>query len=178
MKYVNANELLKECTTCALISDDGKVHGYFTGVRKSVIENFPGVEIEDESRLIDYRAIFEKLTHAFPHGIINSAGEFIAHHSGDGFILFGCKSELEVKCKVLEWLSRAAFKSEPFRYDTQNRNFHIVMCNGINDYLGTNFRAEDMETIYTYLGNAIRHDRTIEFITKANYSMSYFDQFR
>lgn len=45
MKYVNADELLLKCTTCALVSDDGKVHGYFTGVKKSTIENFPASDV-------------------------------------------------------------------------------------------------------------------------------------
>jgi hypothetical protein len=51
------------------------------------------------------------------------------------------------------------------------------MLNGINQFLGTSFTHDDMELIYTYLGNAIKHDKTVEFITKANYNMGFFRQF-
>ena len=35
---------------------------------------------------------------------------------------------------------------------------------GINKFLETDFTEEQMEVIYTYLGNSIHHSRTIEFI--------------
>ena len=35
----------------------------------------------------------------------------------------------------------------------------------------------DIEEIYTYLGNAIKHQKTIEFI-ESGYDMTFFNQFR
>ena len=122
--------------------------------------------------------LFERLTRAFPRGIISCEGEFIAHKSGEWFNLRNCETELDVKCKVIEYFSRAAFKTEPYRSKAKNDEFHEFMLNGINKFLGTYFIESDMEDIYTYLGNAIRHDKTVEFITKANYNMSFFDQFK
>ena len=38
------------------------------------------------------------------------------------------------------------------------------MRNGINDFLDTDFSEEQFVTIYTYLGNAVNHKKTIAFI--------------
>ena len=123
--------------------------------------------------------IVERLTRAFPGSFINGQGEFIAHkYANEYFILRNCETELDIKCKVLEWLSRGAYKSEPYRSKKKNDEFHAFMLNGINRFLGTRFVQSDMEFIYTYLGNAIKHDKTVEFITKANYNMGFFSQFR
>ena len=59
--------------------------------------------------------------HCFPRSFINPNGEFIAHPiANQYFILRDCKSELDVKCKVLEWFSRGAYKTEP--YGTKKKN--------------------------------------------------------
>ena len=121
--------------------------------------------------------IIDRLTRAFPNGFINGQGEFVAHRTGEYFMLRNCETELDIKCKVLEWFSRAAFKSEPYRSKAKNDEFHAFMLNGINQFLGTRFTEDDMEYIYTYLGNAIKHDKTVEFITEAHYNMGFFRQF-
>ena len=121
--------------------------------------------------------IIDRLTRAFPNGFINGQGEFIAHKTGECFNLRNCETELDVKCKVLEWFSRGAYKTEPYSSKKKNEEFHAFMLKGINTFLGTQFIQADMEYIYTYLGNAINHDKTVEFITKANYNMGFFRQF-
>lgn len=121
--------------------------------------------------------IIDRLTRAFPNGFINGQGEFVAHRTGEYFMLRNCETELDIKCKVLEWFSRAAFKTEPYRSKAKNDEFNAFMLNGINQFLGTRFTEDDMEYIYTYLGNAIKHDKTVEFITEAHYNMGFFRQF-
>ncbi len=44
------------------------------------------------------------------------------------------------------------------------------MLDGINDYMDIHFTEDEMMEIYTYLGNACHHQRTIEFI-KSGYDM-------
>ena len=107
-----------------------------------------------------------RLLKAFPNSFINCHGEFIAHKKGNEyFILKNCESELDVKCKVLEWFSRGAFKSEPYRRRKDlNDKLHKFMLDGINNYLGTNFTHADMLKIYCPLGNACNHSLTIKFI--------------
>ena len=80
------------------------------------------------------------------------------------FNLGKCKDELEVKCKVLEWFSRGAFKTEPFRSKKANRELHAFMLKGINKFLGTDFSEQDMSVIYQYLGNGINRNLSIAFI--------------
>lgn len=121
--------------------------------------------------------IVGRLTRAFPRSFINSEGEFIAHkYANEYFTLRTCKTELDIKCKVLEWFSRGAYKTEPYRTKAKNDEFHRFMLNGINKFLETNFTSNDMNLIYTYLGNAINHGKTVEFVEE-NYNMSFFRQF-
>lgn len=106
-----------------------------------------------------------KLMQCFEGSKINQFGEFIAHEKANEYFRINvCKTELDVKCKVLEWLSRGAYKTEPFRQKTKNDKFHEFMLNGINKYLGTDFTYEDMELIYCELGNAVNHELTVKFI--------------
>lgn len=109
--------------------------------------------------------ITQKLCSCFPKSFISGAGEFIAHDkANEYFILHNCETELDVKCKVLEWFSRGAYKTEPYRSKKKNDEFHEFMLNGINQFLGTEFTEDDMEQIYTYLGNCCNHNKTIRFI--------------
>lgn len=110
-------------------------------------------------------SLIQKLMNCFPRSSVNQHGEFIAHDkANEYFILHNCETELDVKCKVLEWFSRGAYKTEPYRSKKKNNEFHEFMLNGINKFLGTEFTEDDMEVIYTYLGNACNHEKTICFI--------------
>ena len=122
--------------------------------------------------------IQSRLMKAFPRSFINYCGEVILHEFGNQyFILRTCETELDVKCKVLEWCSRGAYKTEPYKSKAKNKEFHKFMLDGINKFLGTNFSKEDIEIIYTYLGNACQHKKTVKFI-ESGYDMSFFEQFR
>ena len=134
--------------------------------------------MREGTKLIDWN-VMERLMRSFPNSFINYMGEFIAHReANEYFNLVSCEDELHIKCKVLEWFSRGAHKTEPFSSKRKNKEFHEFMLKGINEFLGTRFTEDDMDYIYTYLGNAVNHQKTIEFITKANYNMSFFDQFK
>lgn len=75
-----------------------------------------------------------------------------------------------MNCKVLEWLSRAADKGIPYRQDWRNKKFQNFMLDGINMFLNTDFSKDDIDLIYTYLGNACNHNRTLEFV-RSGYDM-------
>ena len=116
--------------------------------------------------------VTKKLASAFPNSFINSALEFIAHkEANEYFRLEDCECEFDVKCKVLEWLSRGAYKTCPFNSNLKNERFHNFMLNGINDFLGTDFTEDDIEIIYTYLGNRCNHEKTVRFI-ESGYDMA------
>lgn len=65
-----------------------------------------------------------RLMNCFPGSFINHNGEFIAHlKSNTCLCLADCESEQDIMCKVLEWLSRAASKGEPYRSNKANQRF-------------------------------------------------------
>lgn len=118
------------------------------------------------------KKVIEKLIFCFPGSFVNGSNEFIAHRkANEYFRLDNCNDELDVKCKVLEWFSRGAYKTEPYSTNCKNEEFHEFMLTGINEFLGTDFTEEDMEQIYTYLGNACNHQKTIRFI-ESGYDMA------
>jgi hypothetical protein len=97
--------------------------------------------------------------------MINHNGEFIAYRRGEAYFnISTCADETEIKCKVLEWLSRAAYKTAPFDSERENKKMWAFIQYGINKYLGTSFTADDFDEIYTYLGNRCNHAKTIRFI--------------
>lgn len=114
----------------------------------------------------------------FDGSFFNERDEFIAHrYSNTYFIFSNCETELDVKCKVLEWLSRSAHKGSPYSQEWRNKKFRKFMLDGINMFLHTDFTFDDMEDIYTYLGNACNHKRTIDFI-ESGYDMKFFERLK
>lgn len=108
--------------------------------------------------------IASRLMAAFPGSFINHRAEFITHaEANEYFILKDCETELDVKCKVLERLSRAAYKSQPFG-PRKNKTFHAFMLDGINRFFGTTFTPEEVEQIYTHLGNEVNQNETVRFV--------------
>ncbi len=106
-----------------------------------------------------------KLLDSFPKSYINMHGEFIAHErANEYFILKNCADDFDIRCKVLEWLSRGACKTEPYKTYRKNEEFNLFMLNGINKFLETNFNTREMLRIYEKLGNACNHEKTVEFI--------------
>ena len=119
-----------------------------------------------------HEGILLQLMRAFPNSFINHNIEFIAHrYSNTYFLLTDCESELDVKCKVLEWFSRAAYKSQPYHTTVNNERLHRFMLNGINEFLHTKFTEDDIAIIYQKLGNRVRHELTVAFV-ESNYDMN------
>ena len=113
-----------------------------------------------------------KLMRCFSGSFLTDCGEIVVHSkANEYFNIQKCADELEVKCKVLEWFSRAAYKTAPYTQAKKNNEFHDFMRNGINSFLETNFTKEDMAKIYQELGNQVNRDLTIKFIN-SGYDMS------
>lgn len=79
------------------------------------------------------------------------------------FRLEDVETELELKCKILAWLSRPSCTGVSNYWQKRIRAI-------VNEYLGTNFTFEEMEEIYTYLGNDCNRNKTIKFI-ESNYNL-------
>lgn len=122
--------------------------------------------------------LLQKLFRAFPNGFINHNLEFIAeshHRVNSYFRLEDCETEEDVAAKLLEWLSREAYKSMHFDSERRNREVHAYHLQGINAFCGTSFTEDDIEEIYTYLGNRVNHQKTLEFI-RSGYDLALLTQ--
>ena len=132
------------------------------------LENLAEKSISEDSVVL-------KLMESFPGSFINHHGEFIAHKEANNYFnLRNCSGSLEIHCKVLERISRPAFKEQPFRSKTKNRAFNDFMLRGINNFLGTKFDETDIETIYQELGNEVDRNLTIKFIEN-HYDMAVLE---
>lgn len=111
--------------------------------------------------------VLNDLFAAFPDAIMNHNLEFVAdphRRVNSYFRLDNCETRIDAIAKVLECLSRDAYKSEHFNADWRNKQVHEYHLAGINQFCGTSFTMGDMEDIYTYLGNGVNHQKTLTFI--------------
>lgn len=117
--------------------------------------------------------VLKDLFAAFPSAIINRNIEFVADPNprvNSYFRLDDCESREDVAAKLLEWVSREAYKSQHYGTDWRNDAVHAYHHLGINSFCGTNFGKDDIEIIYTLLGNRANHQKTLEFI-RSGYDM-------
>lgn len=79
-----------------------------------------------------------------------------------------CSTPDEFKAEVIEGVSRFAFKgfTKPLRRE------HI---DGINKLLDTHFTPEEIEYIYTNLGNGINHELCMKFV-KSGYDLKVIEE--
>lgn len=73
------------------------------------------------------------------------------------FRLEDVETELDLKYKVLAWLSRPSCKGVSEYWQRRIRAI-------VNEFLGTAFTFEEMTVIYTYLGNDCNRKKSIRFI--------------
>ena len=108
---------------------------------------------------------------ANPYGLkcfINNQDELIVSPKLNAYFrLADVETELDFKCKVLEWLSYYVADNHWFGLDKERKNIEHF----INYILGTNFDHDDFQYIYEELGNRVNHELTINFIEN-NYDMN------
>ncbi len=106
----------------------------------------------------------------FPGSFINSSNELILDRDSNTYFgLSSITSLTTLRCKIIEQISRAASKSEPYgnrskKSIEKNIAFQTRMREGINQYLGTKFTQEEWLYIYTYLGNGINRPLCEKFV--------------
>lgn len=80
------------------------------------------------------------------------------------FLTSNCQTKKDVQCKLLEYFSRACFKTPYMDNECLDELIHQYIRNRINIYLHTNFTKDDFEKIYCELGNGVNRAKTIKFI--------------
>lgn len=99
-----------------------------------------------------------KIRAAFPAAFVNMYNKLILIPKANMYIMLNqVRDERDFKAAVLEDCSRNAFKG-------CSRKLQDEHLDGINKLLDTKFTRDDMELIYTYLGNGIQHDLCLRFV--------------
>lgn len=78
------------------------------------------------------------------------------------FRLEDVETELDFKCKCLEWLSFHVADNHWFGYNAERKKIERF----INYILGTNFSHDDYQYIYGKLGNRVNHKLTVDFVER------------
>lgn len=101
----------------------------------------------------------------FPNCFINHNNEIILIHKFNVYTLLDdVETDEDFKVKLCEWLSRDCCCA--LRYSQQKRlkRYWQNNTNAFNQICGTNFTVEQINYIYTYLGNGINHELTRQFV--------------
>ena len=123
--------------------------------------------------MTDY--VFEVMKQ-FPGSFINHNNELILIPKVNLYVrLEDVNTPTELKYKLLEWCSRSCFKSMPYRYTKKNREYQDDVLRKVNECLDMEFTREQMELIYTKLGNCINHELTMKFVS-SGYDMKLLEE--
>lgn len=96
---------------------------------------------------------------------VNSRNELIIEPKNNiYFNLTDIKNEMDLKCKIIAWLSRPSYKGISNYWQKR-------IANIFNESLGANFSKNEIEQIYSLLGNDCNRRKTIEFI-ESNYDFN------
>lgn len=100
-----------------------------------------------------------------PEAFINSSHELIIEPEYNIYLgLNRIESELDLKMKVLSWLSRPSFKGV-------SKKVRALIRGVVNECLCTNFSEDEMREIYSHLGNDCNKELSIKFI-ESGYDLS------
>ena len=168
MRTLNADQLK---AVLSMESSLGHIHT-LADVENTI--DFLAEEEPEVSGSVEKFSIFDtswarKIQAAFPQAFVNMQNELIfSLRTNSGFNLKDVADETQLKAKILEWLTWAAIKS----VSPKERKLHLE---GINKLLNTNFTLEDIEYIYIYLGNGIRHKLCMKFV-QSGYDLGVIDE--
>ena len=105
-----------------------------------------------------------------PQGLrsfINNQNELIVSPKLNAYFrLEDVKTELDFKCKCLEWLSYFVADNHWFGNSKERKKIESF----INYILGTDIKHSEFQLIYMRLGNRINHTLTVKFI-ESNYNI-------
>lgn len=107
----------------------------------------------------------QKLMQCFPGSVINSSMDLILNRkTKTGFHVENGLSRKDLLCKIFEWCSRDCAKGIFYKDNSVNVLMRDSLCIKFSKYIGKPFDQYDFYWIYDRLGNAINHERTLQFI--------------
>lgn len=121
--------------------------------------------------------IVQKAMNLYPFSFINSLNELILIPKFNVYLgLDDVNTDDDFKVKLCEFLSRDC--SCALRYSRQKTLEHYwqVNTNNFNALCGTNFTIEQMDYIYSYLGNGIKHKLAQQFVA-SGFDLSVIDRY-
>jgi hypothetical protein len=108
-----------------------------------------------------------RLMGLFEKSFINQRNELILEPKKNVYFrLDNINNDLELKCKVLEFVSRYCIKGS-------NKYWYRYFTERLNEFLHNDFDKIDLEIIYTRLGNNCNRKLCIEFI-ESGYDFEVF----
>ncbi len=156
---------------CPIATDSDSSQGsYIYASKEAAINAWNGRTDDDLTNYIS------KIMNIFYGSFINHNKELILIPKTNLYFYLGDVNTVdEVKCKLLEWCSRSCFKSMPYRYTKKNREYQDDVLRKVNECLDMEFTREQMELIYTKLGNCINHELTMKFVS-SDYDMKLLEE--
>lgn len=118
----------------------------------------------------EVKSCIEKIETVFPRAFINTKNELILEPRINAyFLLSNVKTEMDFTCKLIAYLSRPACKGV-------SAYWQRVIRKSLNELLGTKFTLEQMELIYTYLGNDVNRALCIQFVN-SGYNLKVLEDY-
>ena len=82
----------------------------------------------------------------------------------------------DFKVKLCEWFSRDCCCALRYSQNKRLEKYYQENTEAFNFICGTNFTVAQMEYIYTYLGNGIKHELAKKFV-KSGFDLSVIEKF-
>jgi hypothetical protein len=91
-------------------------------------------------------------------------------------LLDDVETDDDFKVKLCEWFSRDCCCALRYSQNKRLKRYYQENTEAFNFICETNFTVEQMNYIYTYLGNGIRHT-VAEMFVKSGFDLSVLDKF-
>lgn len=122
--------------------------------------------------------LLQKVMNAFKGSFINSNLELILIQKTNSFVnLKLCNDDIDLKARILSSVSRDCFKTSPYNRSKSNIQFHCINLQSLNECLTTKFTKDEIDEIYTKIGNGCNRKLAYEFV-KNNYDMRLLYDFK
>ena len=115
----------------------------------------------------------------FPKSFINRNNEIILIPRFNAYVciaLDNVETDDDFKVELCERFSRDCCCLSRYSNWKIQEQYYRDNTNAFNQICGTNFTVEQMQFIYTYLGNGIKHELTKEFV-KSGFDISVIEKY-